>query len=362
MSAGGEPTRPPRGPLLRWLEQRTGLRAFVRRHSTGFEVPAESGSALSLGGVLAFALLLQIATGVLLLLYFVPDPSLAFDSIRALMRDVPYGWLVRLVHAHGANLMVAVVFVHLFRTAFQGAYKNPRELVWVSGCVLFLLVLGASLTGYILPWSQMSYWATTVVTASFEYAPFLGPELVRFIRGGEFVGDATYRRAFAAHVALIPLALMLLVVVHLALVRRAGLAGRALRKGAARVTGWVPFFPRVALRYSLGIVAFLLVLFALVFFAPNLFFPAEHLLPADAFNTPPNVKPEWYFLWAYILPQLIPERLAFALQGVAVLALFALPFVDRSPHRHPFDRPIITGALALAAVTLVGLTVLGYLA
>ena len=346
-----------------WLERRTGLREFVRRHSTGFEVPEESGSGLSLGGVLVVALALQLVTGILLLLYFVPDTEGAFESVRSLMRDVPYGWLIRLVHAHGANLMVAVVFVHLFRTAFQGAYKDPRELVWVSGCVLFVLVLGASLTGYILPWSQMSYWATTVVTASLEYVPFLGNDLVRFIRGGEFVGDGTFRRAFAAHVALIPLLLLAVVAAHLALVRRAGLAGRARRRVADEpASPLVPFFPRVALRYALGIVAFLFVLMALVFYAPNLFFPADHQVSADPFETPPNVKPEWYFLWAYQLPRLIPEALALALQGVALVVLFALPFIDRSPHRHPRDRPLISAGLGLVLAVLLGLTLFGYLA
>jgi ubiquinol-cytochrome c reductase cytochrome b subunit len=347
---------------LAWLERRTGVRAFVRRHSTDFEVPEESGAGLSLGAVLAFALLLQLATGMLLLLYFVPDTQGAFESVRSLMRDVPYGWLIRLVHAHSANLMVAVVFVHLFRTAFQGAYKDPRELVWVSGCVLFLLVLGAALTGYILPWSQMSYWATTVITASLEYAPLLGGDLVSFVRGGEFVGDATFRRAFAAHVALIPLLLLAAVGVHLALVRRAGLAGRARRSSDTTTSALVPFFPRVAVRYALGIVAFLFVLTALVLYAPNLFLPPDHRVPADPFETPPNVKPEWYFLWAYELPRLMPEALALSLQGVALAALFALPFIDRSRHRHPLDRPLITAGLLVALVLLVGLSVLGYLA
>jgi ubiquinol-cytochrome c reductase cytochrome b subunit len=343
-----------------WIERRTGVRKFVRRHSTGFEVPEESGSPLSLGGILVFGLGLQFVTGILLLLYYVPDPSAAFESVRALMRDVPYGWLIRLVHAHGANAMVAIVFVHLFVTAFRGAYKDPRELVWVSGCVLFLLVLGSALTGYILPWSQMSYWATTVVTATMEYVPFVGSDLLRFVRGGEFVGEPTFRRAFAAHVALLPLALLAGVAIHLALVRRAGLAGRARRVGDPPESRRVPFLPVPALRYARNIVFFVLVLLALVFFAPNLFFPAEHMLPADPFETPPNVKPEWYFLWAYQLPRLVPERLAMMLQGLAVAALFALPFIDRSPARHPLDRPWITGALVLGLLALLTLSVLGY--
>jgi ubiquinol-cytochrome c reductase cytochrome b subunit len=344
-----------------WLERRAGLGEWLRRYRN-LQVPEERASGLPLGGVLLFALVLQLATGLLLLLHYVPDPSGAFESVRALMRDVPFGWLIRLLHAHGANLMVAVAFVHLFRTAFEASYKEPRELVWVSGCVLFLLVLGSALTGYILPWSQMSYWATTVVTASLGYVPILGPALVEFVRGGEFVGDPTFRRAFAAHVGLLPLLLLGVVAAHLAFVRRAGLAASPRRATDASEPTRIPFHPRVARRQVLAIVGFALLLVGFVFFAPNFFFPADHLVPADAFDTPPDVKPEWYFLWAYQLPRMIPEGLALVLQGLALAALFALPFVDRSPHRHPLDRPWITAAIAAARAGRVGLSVLGWLA
>ena len=348
--------------MSQWLERRTGFRELLKRHGRGFAVPEESGTGVSLGAILAFLLLVQLATGSLLLLYFVPDPAGAFESIRVLMRDVPYGWLIRLVHAHGANWMVAILFLHLFRTAFQGAYKDPRELVWVSGCVLFLGILGAALTGYILPWSQLSYWATTVVTASLSYVPGVGTDLVQWVRGGEFVGDATYRRALTAHVALLPLLLLAGVAVHLALVRRVGLAGRARRRGQEATSATLPFYPRVALRYATTIVGFSIVLTISVFFLPDLFFPADHLVPADPFETPAHAKPEWYFLWAYQLPRLVPEGIALALEGVALAVLFALPFIDRGPSRHPLDRPVISAGIALALAALVTLSVLGYLA
>ena len=348
--------------MSQWLERRSGFREFLKRHGRGFAVPEESGATGSLGAILVFLLPLQLATGILLLLHFVPDPAGAFESVRGLMRDVPYGWLIRLVHAHGANWMVAILFLHLFRTAFQGAYKDPRELVWVSGCVLFVGVLAAALTGYILPWSQLSYWATTVVTASLSYVPGVGPDLVHWVRGGEFVGEATYRRALAAHVGLLPLLLLAGVAVHLALVRRVGLAGRVRRRGDEATSAMLPFYPRIALRHVTAIVAFSIVLTVSVFFLPNLFFPADHLLPADPFETPLHAKPEWYFLWAYQLPRLVPEGIALALEGVALILLFALPFIDRGPDRHPLDRPVITAGIALALAALVTLSVLGYLA
>jgi len=348
--------------VSQWLERRTGFREFLKRHGRDFAVPEASGAGVSLGAILVFLLLLQLATGTLLLLYFVPDPAGAFESVHGLMREVPYGWLIRLGHAHGANWMVAVLFLHLFRTAFQGAYKDPRELVWVSGCVLFLGVLGSALTGYILPWSQLSYWATTVVTASLSYLPVVGTDLVHWVRGGEFVGEATYRRALTAHIALLPLLLLVGVAIHLALVRRVGLADRVRRRGEEVTGATVPFYPRIALRQVTTVVGFMLVLAASVFFLPNLFFPVDHLLPADPFETPANAKPEWYFLWAYQLPRLVPEGLALALEGIALVALFALPFIDRGPDRHPLDRPVASAAIALALAALVTLSVLGYLA
>ncbi len=344
--------------LWQSLDRRTGLGTSIRRFAA-YRVPADTGKPVSLGAVLVFALLLQLATGMLLLFHFVPDPSGAFESVRALMRDVPYGWLIRLAHAHGASFLVAIAFVHLFHAAFRGSYKDPREAVWWSGCVLFLAILASALTGYILPWSQTSFWATTVVTASLSYLPFVGQSATEWVRGGEWVGDATYRRAFAAHVALLPLALVAGVAVHLAWVRRVGLAGRPGRRADAEGPAPIPVWPRVALRAALACGVFAMALVASVVFAPNLFFPVEHALPADPFDTPLNVKPEWYFLWAYALPRFMPERLALIVQAGLLLALFALPLVDRSPRRHPRDRPYLTTVLIGVVLAFVALTIAG---
>jgi len=342
-----------------WLQARTGLRE-LRAAWLRPSLPESANSWLSLGGLLLLALALQIATGVLLLLYFVPDTDQAFESVRRIRREVPFGWLVQLLHTHAANWMVALVALHLLRVTYLGAYKQPRELVWWLGCLLFLLTLGAALTGYILPWSQMSYWATTVVTASFEYLPFVGHEALRAVRGGESVGPATFSRAFAAHVSLIPLAMLALVALHLRMLRRAGLAASPRRASAAERLR--PFYPDFALRYAVQAVAFLIALFALLTFAPNLFFPAEHLLPADPFDTPPNVKPEWYFLWAYELPRLVPEQVALPLQGLALGLLFALPFLDRGPERDPRERRAILTLVAAGVVAVGVLSILGALA
>ncbi|MEN8185157.1 MAG: cytochrome bc complex cytochrome b subunit, partial [Myxococcota bacterium] len=316
------------------------------RRRGGLRLPSGSPPWLSFGGLLAFLLLLQIGTGALLLFHFAPDAELAFESVRRIMREVPYGWLIRLLHAHGANLLVIVLFVHLGVVAWRGAYQGARGANWLLGCVLLVLVMAAALTGYILPWSQLSYWGTTVVTASLEYLPVGGHELTTFVRGSERVGPATFRRAFAAHVSLIPLAILGLLALHVAWVRRAGIAGAARRgPGTAEPETMVPFFPEFAIRAGLVLIAGLAALVALVVFAPGAFFPAESFSPADPFETPSHVKPEWYFLWRYQLGRLVPESVALVIQALALAALAALPFLDRGRRRHAFDRPLVIGAL-----------------
>ncbi len=346
--------------LLDWLDRRTGWRGLVASQLTGYRVDARLHSWLTLGGLLLFILGLQIATGILLLFHYQADPASAFESVRHIRREVPFGWLVQTVHGHGANLMVMVVFVHLLREAWLGAYKSPRELNWLTGCVLLVLTLGAGLTGYILPWSQVSYWATTVVTSAMESTPFVGHELMRAVRGGETVGPATFRRAFAAHVALIPLGMLAIAGVHLYLLRLHGSAPYPRRRGEPDgPTATRPFFPDFVLHDALLFVGFLVVLMALVAFAPHAFSAPQAFEPADPLDTPPGVKPEWYFLWSYGLLRLMPEVAALGLQGVLFGLVFALPFLDRSPHRHPADRPWVMACIAGVVAAFVALTIYG---
>ena len=351
MSASSRPAR--------WLEDRLGLRAWLRTRLPA--VPASRSAWRSLGAILVFFFALQILTGILLLFHFAPDPEHAFESVRRIMREVPYGWLVRLVHAHGANLLVAALFAHLVATAWTGAYKAPRELHWWTGCLLLLLGLGAALTGYILPWSQLSYWATTIVTSTLGYVPVLGDDLVAFVRGSERVGTATFRRAFAAHVALLPLAMLGLVALHVALARRTGVAPRPRRQSAVTAPEETePRRPAAPLEIAAAVTGAFALLVGFVVFAPNVFFPPQSFAPANPLETPPGVKPEWYFVWLYELPRLLSEEIALGLQGLAILALFALPFLDRGPRRHPRDRPFVSAAIVAAAVAWLVLTVLGY--
>ena len=343
-------------------EARDGLRALLGSRLRHYVLPASANHVFSLGGVAAFLFVVQLVTGAMLLLHYTADPEQAFDSVRRIMREVPYGWLIRLVHVHGAHLMVIAVLIHFFHVAFRGSYKQPRELTWMVGCLLFALTLGAALTGYILPWTQVSFWATTTVTASIESVPFVGRELMSLVRGGELVGAATFRRALAAHVALIPLAMLVLIALHFALIRRDGLS-TAPRRGHATegAEASVPLYPNFVIKYAILITSSLIVLFMLVFFAPGMFATPESLVPADPFNTPAQIRPEWYFLWVNELAILLPAGVAYAPQIAVLGLLFVLPFLDRSAQRHPLDRPWVMGGLILVALALISLTLMGLL-
>lgn len=234
--------------IYRWLDVRIGVGELAEKELTGYHLPVTINVWYSLGSVLLFSLALQVVTGILLLVYYVPDADKAFASVTAIMNDVPFGWLIRMCHAVGSNMMVAVLLLHMFSVLFMGSYKRPRELSWLSGFILLNMVMGISLTGYLLPWSQLSFWATTVATNSAGAIPLIGDELVQFLRGGRLVGPYTLGRFFALHVAVIPLGIALLVGVHLFLLKRIGISAprpdRRTRasagKGTATATRSIP--------------------------------------------------------------------------------------------------------------------------
>lgn len=210
--------------FLDWVDYRTGALQFVREQLVEYRLPPKLNKWYSLGGLCLFIFVMQIVTGVLLMLYYVPSTELAFQSIERIMMDIPYGWLVRLSHALGSQMMVFMVMLHLVSVVFMGAYKKPRELTWLSGALLLFLTLGICFTGYLLPWSQLSYWATTVATKIPEPLPWIGPFIVKLIRGGDNITPDTLNRFFTLHVIVIPAAMLALVGFHLLLVRLLGIS------------------------------------------------------------------------------------------------------------------------------------------
>lgn len=354
-----------------WVDVRLGVRELWRNNLTEYRIPRDINAWYTLGSVLLALFALQIGTGLLLLVDYVPEPTKAFDSVEKIMNEVPYGWLVRDLHAVGANLIVVVLLLHMASTLFTGSYKKPRELNWLSGFLLLLLGLGLCLTGYLLPWSQLSFWATTIATDAAGAVPVVGEGLMRFLRGASAVGSPTLGRFFALHVLGLPLLLGATVVLHLFCVRRTGISQPPFGRGShpARVgasyhhehyAGGIPFYPNYVVKDLAVISFFLAVLAAFSFFAPYVFIPADALVPANPFSTPAHIKPEWYFLWAYEILRLSPNKLfGLSVQALVVLFLALLPFLDRSRERNPRRRPPFVVLFVLGILVLIGLSLWG---
>ena len=316
-----------------------------------------------LGGITLFLFGVQVVTGTLLALYYKPTPDTAYDSVLFITSDVTFGWLIRSVHHWAANLMILCLCMHLVRIFFQGAYKYPRELTWIVGTGLLLATIGFGFTGYLLPWDQRAFWATTVGTEIAGSVPGIGDELLQLLRGGAYVSDATLSRFFGVHVLVLPLALGALLVVHLTLVHQQGLANPKRpdpRPGSAaaeaRTNGKKkPFFPNYILDEVIAWYAFLAILVVLASV-----FPAGLDEKANSLQTPAHIKPEWYFLSVYELLKHVPRIVGVIAPAIALAILAFWPLLDRNPEVRARRRPI---AILLGLVTLVvtiGLTIWGF--
>jgi ubiquinol-cytochrome c reductase cytochrome b subunit len=359
--------------IYNWLDVRIGVGEIVEKELTGYLLPRNINAWYSLGSVLLVIFALQVVTGILLLVYYVPDADKAFKSVSYIMNNVPFGWLIRMCHAVGSNIMVMVLMMHMLSTLFMGSYKSPRELNWVSGFTLFALVQGISLTGYLLPWSQLSFWATTVATNSANAIPVIGPSLVEFLRGSKAVGPPTLGRFFALHVAVLPAIIAGLIGAHLFFLKRAGVStppfGLETTTNNWQGNGYHyeahpdgdPFFPHFALEDMRSICTYLAFFFALVFFDPYIFFPKDAFLPANPLLTPAHIKPEWYFLANYQTLKIFPnELIGLMLQGAGMTFLALLPFIDRGAEKHPLKRPLFLVCFIGGILLWIGLTVWGH--
>jgi ubiquinol-cytochrome c reductase cytochrome b subunit len=345
--------------IVSWLDERTGIRDLVRTQLVEYLIPATTNRWYSLGFVLLVFVALQLASGFMLLFYYVPDAMQAFESTERITHDVPFGWLIRLVHVHGANAMVVVLLLHMLVVVVTNAYKRPRELHWVTGCLLFFITLGLCFTGYLLPWSQLSFWATTVGMRIVEAVPVVGPTLMEYFQGGLVVGPTTVGRAFAFHTSLLPLLLVILIVVHIYLVRHTGISTLP-TANAEKMVERRRFFPGFVIEDAAVAAGFLAVFSFVLFFMPLLYLPPEAFEQADPYETPLHVKPEWYFLAQYQLLRLIPNKtIGILLQLAAFAALLALPFLDRSPERNILKRPIFLAGLCVMVAGTVVMTVMG---
>jgi ubiquinol-cytochrome c reductase cytochrome b subunit len=406
------------GPLngvLTWIDQRFPLMQLWREHLSEYYAPKNFNFWYYFGSLALLVLVIQIVTGIFLTMHYKPDAAEAFASVEYIMRDVTGGWLIRYMHSTGASAFFIIIYLHMFRALLYGSYREPRELVWIIGMLIYLALMAEAFFGYLLPWGQMSYWGAQVIVNLFDALPVIGPDLALWIRGDYVVSDATLNRFFAFHVIAIPLVLVGLVVAHIMALHEVGSNnpdGVEIKKNLDPKTGrpfdGIPFHPYYTVKDTLGAVVFLFVFCTILFFMPEFggyFIEYNNFIPADPLMTPAHIAPVWYFTPYYSILRAVTENFMWVLaaaviaysalvmlavkgtkvraavaavavvllaglftieakvwgvvlMGVAVLIFFGLPWLDRSPVKSiRYKGPIVKTALALFVVSFV---VLGY--
>lgn len=326
--AGEKPEESAAG-LLAWLDRRFPVTSTWKAHFTEYYVPKNFNLWYLFGSLALLILVIQIVSGIFLVMHYKPDAAQAFASIEYIMREVPWGWLMRYMHSTGASLFFVVIYLHMLRGLFYGSYRQPRELVWILGMALFLCLMAEAFFGYLLPWGQMSYWGAQAIVNLFSAIPYIGPDLALWIRGGYVVSDATLTRFFAFHVIAIPLVLIALVAAHLVALRQVGSGnpdGIEVREGPrdrhGRPQDTVPFHPFYTVHDLLGVAIFLLVFAAIVFFAPEMggyFLEYNNFVPADPLQTPEHIAPVWYFTPFYAMLRAATDGFTWVLAAAALL-------------------------------------------
>jgi len=342
-SNGADTSSRGRGGLLAWLDKRLPIRAFVDSQLTGYFVPKNFNIWYYFGVLGLVILALQLLTGIFLAMFYKPDAAIAFDSVEYIMREVNWGWLIRYAHSTGASCFFIVVYLHMFRALLYGSYRAPRELLWVLGMLLYFALMAEAFMGYVLPWGNTSFWGAQVIVNLFGAIPGFGPRLAEWIRGDYAISDATLNRFFSLHVTAIPLALLLLVVLHLIALRTVGsnnpdgveIKGNVNADG--RPVDGVPFHPYYTLGDIVSVGVFLMLFAVVVFFVPTfggLFLEAANFEPANPLSTPEHITPVWYFTPYYAILRAVPDqRLGALLMLLAVVSFVFLPWLDRSPVR-----------------------------
>jgi ubiquinol-cytochrome c reductase cytochrome b subunit len=325
-----------------WFDSRMpSVGEEFRKHASEYYAPKNFNFWYYFGALSILVLAIQIVSGIYLTMNYKPDAALAFGSVEYIMRDVPGGWLIRYIHSTGASAFFVVVYLHMFRGMLYGSYKQPRELVWIFGVLIYLTLMGEAFFGYLLPWGQMSYWGAQVIVNLFGTIPFIGPDLAIWIRGDYVVGDATLNRFFALHVIALPLAILGLILMHLVALRENGsnnpdgIEIKANKDENGIPKDGVAFHPYYTVKDIFGVAMFLLVFAFIIFFWPEaggLFLEHDNFVPADPLVTPTHIKPVWYFTPYYAILKAVPDKLmGVILMFAAVGILFFLPWLDRSP-------------------------------
>jgi quinol-cytochrome oxidoreductase complex cytochrome b subunit len=319
----------------RWIKN--SFLSFISNHLIIYPTPINLNYAWSFGSLAGICLVIQIATGIFLAMHYIPHIDLAFDSVEHIMRDVNFGWLLRYLHANGASMFFVVVYLHIFRGIYYGSYMYPREDLWVSGILLFVLMMATAFIGYVLVWGQMSFWGATVITNLFSAIPIVGPSIVEWLWGGFSVDQATLNRFYSLHY-LLPFLIAGGTIIHLCLLHKHG-SNNPL--GINTNISYVPFYPYFYVKDFYALWIFLFIYLSLVFYAPNLLGHPDNYIPANPMVTPAHIVPEWYFLPFYAILRSIPDKLGgvLAMFG-AIVILGILPFLNTANVRSNLFRPI----------------------
>ncbi len=352
-------TRPGAGRrILRWIDYRLPFMAVVEHELYEYPTPRNLSYWWNFGSLAGFMLIVMIGTGIFLAMQYTPSSLLAFDSVERIMRDVNYGWLMRYVHATGASMFFAIVYIHLFRGLYYGSYKRPRELVWMLGVIILLLMMATAFMGYVLPWGQMSYWGATVITNLFSAIPLVGHDIVTFLWGGFAIGDPTLHRFYALHY-LLPFVIVAVVGLHMIALHTHG-SNNPLGIDMKGPQDSIPFHPFYTIKDLFGLTIFLLIYAFFVFYAPNFLMNPQNYIPANPLLTPPDIVPEWYFLPFYAILRSVPDKLlGVTLLFSSILVLFVLPWLDTSPVRSARFRPVYNKVFWLLVIDVVALAYVG---
>lgn len=338
-----------------WINARFPLQEIWNKNVAKYPTPKNLNFWYFFGVFSLVVLINQIVTGIWLAMVYTPTSADAFSSIEHIMRDVPLGWLLRYMHAVGANAFFIVIYCHMYRSIMYGSFKAPRELLWIIGMLLYVVLIIESASGYVLPWGQMSFWAIKVLTTVFSVIPLIGKQIVIWLQGDYNVSGVTLHRFFAFHVIAIPLVLIFLVWAHIVALHRVGSnnpTGKDVEK--------IPFHPYYTIKDLSGVIAFLFLFFLIVFFAPTMhgyFLEPENFLPANSMVTPLHIAPPWYLAPYYSILRAIPNKLmGVSLTAGAIVLLFFLPWLDRSKLKSIHQRGIfIKIALTLFVISFMGL-------
>jgi len=362
------------GGLIGWIDERFPLTKLWREQVAEYYAPKNFNFWYYFGVLSIVVLVNQLVTGIFLTMNYKPSSAEAFGSVEYIMRDLDWGWLIRYMHSTGASAFFIVVYLHMFRALMYGSFRKPRELLWIFGCLIFLLLMAEAFMGYVLPWGNMSFWGAQVITSLFGSLPIIGGGLVEWIRGDFVIADATLNRFFALHVAALPLALVFLVIAHLMALHEVGsnnpdgIEIKKLKGPDGHPLDGIPFHPYYTVKDLAGIAGFLVLFCGVIFFAPTfggLFLEEANFDPANPLQTPPHIAPVWYFTPFYAMLRAVPSFAGTQVWGVlvmgaAIVVLFFLPWLDRSPVKSiRYKGPIFKVALAIFSVSFVILGICG---